>query len=147
RSAAIPAPRQTRPELTGSSAALTLLQVILDAFGLAHQEGDVLVRGLDEVSQHLHGVGELLGEFLVLLIAPGVAKAGELSLQHGGLVAQVVAEVFEPVREATQLRRIDNGLRHKAPRKELFPPHQFTVASPPGTVNYFRCFGCSAPLY
>src|SRR5262249_43507478 len=68
RPAALPAPRRTRRGQFVSSAILALLQVILDALGLAHQKGDVLVGSFDEPCQHLHGLGELLGELLVFLV-------------------------------------------------------------------------------
>src|SRR5262245_51696201 len=71
---------------------LALRQVLLDALGLAHQEGDVLVGQLDEAGDDGHGLLELLGELGVLLVAPGVAQAEHLAVQHRHAVLQLVVE-------------------------------------------------------
>src|SRR5262245_8461366 len=73
---------------------LALLQVFLDACGLAHQEGNVLIGDGDEAVEHLHGLLELLDELLMLLVAPAVAEAEQLAVQHRHLVVQPGVELL-----------------------------------------------------
>src|SRR5438552_2050250 len=44
-----------------------LLEILFHPLRLAHQERNVLVGGLGEAGQHLHGLLEFLDEFVVLL--------------------------------------------------------------------------------
>ena len=62
--------------------------------------------------ENLHGLQELAGELLMFLVAPGVAEGGELAVQDGELMLQLVVEVFQPVGEAPQLGGIDDGSGH-----------------------------------
>ncbi len=95
-----------------------LLQVFFDPLRLAKQIRDLLLRRFHETTEDLNGLGELLREALLLLIAPGIAESRELSLEDGELVLQFVVEVFQVLSKATQLRRINNGLGHAHPRVE-----------------------------
>jgi hypothetical protein len=56
--------------------------------------------GRDEMRQHPYGLFEFLGEFLVFLVAPGVAEGVELGLQDGQVLSDVTSEVFQPAGEA-----------------------------------------------
>jgi cation diffusion facilitator family transporter len=61
---------------------------------------------------HVHRFLELLRELLVLLVAPGVAQAYQLSVQRRDAIAQVSVELLEMVGETTELDRVDNRLGH-----------------------------------
>src|SRR5262249_39102806 len=89
-----------------------LLEVLVDAIGLAEQEGDVLLRGLDEAGEDVDGLGEALGELVVVLVAPGVAEAGELALEDGKRLAALFVQVLEALGKAAQLGGIDDGPGH-----------------------------------
>jgi hypothetical protein len=89
-----------------------LLQVFLDTLGFAQQDGDVLVGRFEEVVDDVHRLLELLGELLVLLVAPGVAQADELAVQACHAIAQLGVEELEMVGEAPQLDGVDDRLGH-----------------------------------
>src|SRR5581483_5113030 len=96
---------------------LALGQVLVRLLRLAQQEGDLLVCGLDELLQHLHGLVELGGEAGVLLVPPGVAQRLELPLQAAHALPQLVVERAHAVGEALQrLGTDDRLLRHGSPR-------------------------------
>src|SRR4051794_34745975 len=97
---------------------LTLLEVVFDPFGLPEQERDVLVRGLHEVLDHRQGLLELLDELVVLPIAPGPARAEELTMDHGHLAHQIVIEFLQLQGEPAEFPRIHNGLRHGTPLRD-----------------------------
>ncbi len=60
-----------------------------------------MLRGRDqEAVEHLHGFGEVLGELVVFLVAPGIAEPGELPLEDRELMLQLAAEMLETVSEA-----------------------------------------------
>ncbi len=89
-----------------------LLQVFFDPLGFAGQIGDVLVVGIDESLQVTQVLLELLGEFQILLIAPGTAERVQLRGQCCRTVRQVLIELLEHLREESQFAGIDNGLSH-----------------------------------
>jgi cation diffusion facilitator family transporter len=72
----------------------------------------MLFRAAHESFQHVGGLLEFLDEMLVFLVAPGVAQAGELPMQHRHAVAQLFTELLEMVSEAADFRGIDNRLGH-----------------------------------
>ena len=49
-----------------------LLQIFLDAFGLAHQKRNVLIADFEKMFDDVQRLLELLSEFIMLLIAPGI---------------------------------------------------------------------------
>jgi nucleoside-diphosphate-sugar epimerase len=51
----------------------------------------------------------------VLLVAPSVGQAGELSLESGHAGLKFVVEVLERLREPAQVRRINDSFRHELP--------------------------------
>jgi hypothetical protein len=55
---------------------------------------------------------ELVGEFLVFLVAPGGTEVLQLRLRDSDLAAQVIAEPPQELGEPPQFGRIDNSLRH-----------------------------------
>ena len=55
-----------------------LLEVVLDPLGLAEQERDVLIGGLDKPLHDDERLFEFLNELLVLLVAPGLTETDEL---------------------------------------------------------------------
>src|SRR5690606_16264294 len=75
--------------------ASALVEILLDALGLAEKERALLVRAVHEAAQRLHGIDELLGEFHVLLILPSVAQRGETGLKGGEGALQVAVEAFQ----------------------------------------------------
>src|SRR5262249_1488350 len=79
----------------GHGFALAVLQVVLDALGLADEEGDLFPRGFQEAVDDDDGLVEAFGELVVLLVAPGVAQAGELALEDGDETGDFVVEVLE----------------------------------------------------
>src|SRR5262245_32559191 len=76
---------------------LSLLEVLLDALGLAQEVGDVFAGRGQEAAEHQDGLVELLGELVVLLVAPGVAQGGELSLDDAELMLQLAGKVLQVV--------------------------------------------------
>jgi len=78
----------------------------------------MLVGGFQEAVDDLHRLREFLGEFLVFLIAPGVAQACELALQGRELIVHLTAKPLETVRETPQFARIDDGLGHELPLRD-----------------------------
>jgi hypothetical protein len=50
----------------------------------------------------------------MFLVAPGIAQADHLAVQHEELTVQFVGELLEVAGKATEFARINNGLRHKA---------------------------------
>ena len=54
-----------------------MVEVFLDALGLAEEEGRVLAGDFGEALEGLEGFLELLGELDVFLVLPGVAERGE----------------------------------------------------------------------
>src|SRR4051812_36177670 len=122
---------------------LALLEVILDALGLAEQERDMLVRGVDEAGDDLHRLLELLDELVVLAVAPGGAQAAELAVQGRHRVGQVAVEPLEVLGEPPQFVRIDDGLCHGTPRRVVTPPAR-PRAEPPDLVRSARRLGVRA---
>ena len=55
---------------------------------------------------------KLLGELLVLLVAPGPAQVVQLASQRGDPLLNVVVELLQVQGEASQFFGIDDGLRH-----------------------------------
>src|SRR5258708_1162184 len=82
--------------LVGATPCSSLLQILVRAISLAHQEWNVLVGRIDEALDDLHRLLEFLDEFVVLAVAPGLAQAGDLTVEHGQLVHQIVIELLEP---------------------------------------------------
>src|SRR5262245_1358258 len=114
---------------------LALVQVVLDQLGLAQQKADVLVAGLEEVLDDEHGFLELLGELDVLLVAPGVAEAKQLTVQGRQPAVQLGREAFQTLRESAQLARVHNRLWHgKSFQKR-------DKSSLPGTAGPVKCQG------
>jgi len=72
----------------------------------------MLVGRFEEVVDDVHCFLELLPEFLVLLVAPGVAQADELPVQRRDAVANLGVELFEVVGKTAQLEGVDNRLGH-----------------------------------
>jgi len=97
---------------------LALLEVLFHAFGLAKQEGDVLVRGLDEAGDDLERRLEFLDELIMFPVAPRLAQAGELAVNDGHLGEQVIVELPELRREPPELVRVDNRLSHESPFRD-----------------------------
>src|SRR5208337_5666529 len=67
----------------------SLLQILVRTIGLAHQEWNVLVGRIDEALDNLHRLLEFFDKFVVLAVAPGLAKAGDLTVEHGQLVHEI----------------------------------------------------------
>ena len=95
--------------------ALALLQIFLDPFGLAEQEWDVLIGGVDESLHHLEGLFKFLDELVVFPVAPGLAQTAELTVQRGQLGHHLIVELFEPGGKSTEIFRINNRLSHFGP--------------------------------
>jgi hypothetical protein len=93
-------------------ASLPLLEVFLDALGLAEQEGDVQVSGLDEALEHMDGFVERLAELVVLLVAPRVPQSDELTVNSREVGRQIAIEALQAMREATQFGGVNDRLRH-----------------------------------
>ena len=55
---------------------------------------------------------ELLGELLLLLIAPGPLQRGHLPAQRLDALLHVAAELLQALGETPQFFGIDDGLRH-----------------------------------
>ena len=72
---------------------------LLDVTGLSHQEGDVPVGSLEEFTEGLHGLVELLGELALFLIAPGLLQAEHAGVQAGHQAPQFGAEPGQVVSE------------------------------------------------
>src|SRR5262249_5573423 len=92
-----------------------LLQVLIRPLGLAEQERNVLVGGIDEPLHDLHGLLEFLDELVVLAVPPGLPEAGELAVEHRQLVEELVVELLQPRGEPADLLRIHDGLCHAMP--------------------------------
>src|SRR5208282_5096511 len=54
----------------------------------------------------------------VLAVAPGLAKAGDLTVEHGQLVHEIVVELLQPRGEPADFLRIHDGLCHAMPLSE-----------------------------
>src|SRR5438105_1321008 len=91
---------------------LALLQILLDPLGLAEQERDMDFRRRQEFLHGPQGFLELLAEFLVLLVPPGVAEADELAVEDAHAVLQFGVEFLERLSEPPDFGRIDDGLGH-----------------------------------
>jgi hypothetical protein len=89
-----------------------LLQVFVDALGLAEQEGNMEIGGLHESLHHLKGLFKFLGELIVLLIAPRIAKGDQLAVEHGHPTVKVIIKLLEIMGEVPEFFRIDNGVGH-----------------------------------
>src|SRR5271166_4945058 len=96
----------------------SLLQILVRTIGLAHQEWNVLVGRVDEALDDLHRLLEFLDEFVVLAVAPGLAQAGDLTVEHGQLVHEIVVELLQPRGESADFLRIHDGLCHAMPLSE-----------------------------
>jgi hypothetical protein len=72
----------------------------------------MFVCGFHEALEHQRGLIELLGELLVLVVAPRIGQAVQLAMHHQELIRQLIVELFEIVREAPELGRVHDGLRH-----------------------------------
>jgi hypothetical protein len=90
------------------------LEIFFDAFGFAHQVGDVLVGRFGEASQHLHLLLEIFQKLFMFLIAPRAAQTGELALDHGHLIQQSAGELLELMGETANFARVDDCLGHKS---------------------------------
>ena len=63
-------------------------------------------------AEHLNLLLELLGELLLLLIAPRPLQRGQLPAERRDALLHVGAELLEAQGETPQFFGIDNGLRH-----------------------------------
>ena len=72
----------------------------------------MLIRRLEEMLDDVHRFLELLPEFLVFLIAPGVAQADELAVQCRHAVAHLGVELLEVMGKTAQLEWVDDRLGH-----------------------------------
>jgi hypothetical protein len=94
---------------------LSLLQVLVDDFGLAVQIRNMMFDDLYEAGHGPHVLLELLGEFLLFLIAPGAFQGRHLGSQRGDAVLDLAAELLQILGEPPQFFGVDNGLRHEIP--------------------------------
>lgn len=60
--------------------ALALLQVLLDAFSLAHEEWNMVLGVLHELIEDFHFLLEIFDKLVVFLISPGVAERNHLAM-------------------------------------------------------------------
>jgi hypothetical protein len=95
RAILVGAPRRSSPY-----GELTLLQVLLDAFRFAHQERDMVLGVFHELVEDFHFALEILNEFVMLLIAPGVAERDHLAVDAGDLRLQFLVESLEILSKA-----------------------------------------------
>jgi hypothetical protein len=116
---------------------LMLLQIFLDAFGLAQQERNMLIGDLKEMLNYVQGLLELLGELHMLLVAPGVAEPRHLRVQSGQSLPQVAIELLEVMRETPQFQGINDCLGHGtlAEGGDEFPSFS---RKPPSSARTFR---------
>lgn len=90
----------------------SLLQIGLDAVGLAHEERCMHFGGLHETLEHLHGGVELLCELCLLLILPGLAERAHARSKRGHLLLDVADGPAQICCEAAQFDRVDDSLGH-----------------------------------
>lgn len=72
----------------------------------------VLVGLFGKAEQHFHVLLELIGEFLVFLIAPTRVERCKLVAKRRGAVAKLGIEFFQALGELPQCFGIDDGLGH-----------------------------------
>src|SRR5438128_1183113 len=89
---------------------LPLIQIFFDPFGFSQEEWNVEFAVLHEAIEHLHCLGELGGEFLLLLIAPCRTKALKLFIETRELRHELGIEMFKLSSEPADIGGIDNGL-------------------------------------
>ena len=92
-----------------------LLQILFDTFRLALEEWHMHVGDFEEVLDNMQRLLELLREFLVFLITPGVREARHLGVQARQSFAQVAIELFEMMGEAPKFEGVHIRLSHDAP--------------------------------
>ena len=78
-------------------------------------------RQLDKFPQRLHGLLELLGKLLVLLVLPGVAQRREARVQQDHAVVEVAVEALQFLGELPHFFRIHDCLRHVFAFVECLP--------------------------
>ncbi len=89
-----------------------MLEVLVDSLCFAQQEGNVLIRGVDEPPKHLHGLLELLGKLLLLLVAPRLAEFKQPAVQGGELVVKLGIEPLQVVSETAEFFWVDDCFCH-----------------------------------
>jgi hypothetical protein len=92
-----------------------LLQIFLDALGFSQQVRRVFLGQLDKLLQRFHRQSKFLGEFLMLLVLPGVPQRGKTGLEQDQAVFQVGVEPLQFVGESPHLFGIHDCLRHYFP--------------------------------
>jgi len=88
------------------------MEVLFDDFGFAQQVRNVLVDHLDQARETLDLLLELLGELLLLLVAPSFTQGAQLNPEQVYADLYVGAELLKALRELTQFFRVDNSLWH-----------------------------------
>jgi hypothetical protein len=89
-----------------------LREILLDAPGFAKEERHMLIGNLHEPRHGFHGAPELVGESLVFLVLPGVAKRRKSRLEQGQSILNILVKPLQFVRETPNFSRVHDGLRH-----------------------------------
>lgn len=87
-----------------------LVEIMLDALGLAEEVWGVAFGDFEEGLEGLDELGELGGEFFLFLILPGISEGGEASHERAGAFAEVAIEAFEFGGKAADFLGVDDGL-------------------------------------
>src|ERR1017187_1361179 len=95
-----------------SSGRSSLVEILLDALGLAQQERRVFLGQLGEFFERLHRLLELLGKFFMLLVRPGVAQRRKPRVEQHHAVFDLAVEALQFLGEPPHFFRIHDGLRH-----------------------------------
>src|SRR5262245_56553831 len=91
---------------------LRLLQILLDQRRLFAQEAHVLMRGLQEIRQHLHRLLERLRKLPLLLVSPRCFQVPHPGIKTRHKPLQIVVESGKILGEATYLGGVYVGFGH-----------------------------------
>ena len=96
----------------GEAVESALVEVVFDSLGFAEEVGGVLIGDVDEFFESFDGGFELVVEFVVFGVLPGIAEGGEAGLEGGEVVLEVAVETFKFLRETAHLIGVHDCLSH-----------------------------------
>src|SRR5580698_3893655 len=119
-----------------------LVEIFVNALGLAQQVRCMDFGSLDKFFQRLHGGFKFLGKLFVFLVLPGIAQGGETRHQENEPVFEVTVEALEFLGEPPHFFRVHDCLSHsRAFRRYCYMPISQTFV-PWATCRFYIFFPC-----